>query len=76
MIFDDVQARLSTQNAYHFVGGCQVGEVIDEYARVLGFQNLRVVDSSSIPNIPSFAGPASSVYMLAEWVAELIINAE
>jgi choline dehydrogenase-like flavoprotein len=60
---------------YHFVGANAVGSVLDGDMRVRGFSNLRVVDSSAIPDIPRNAGPASSVYMLAEFMAERIIAA-
>lgn len=58
---------------YHFVGGCAVGSVLDGNLAVRGITGLRVVDSSAIPTIPDNSGPASSVYMLAEFAAERII---
>jgi choline dehydrogenase-like flavoprotein len=57
----------------HFVGACAVGRVLDANLKVKGFANLRVVDSSAIPEMPLWAGPASSVYMLAEHGASLLV---
>ena len=67
-------------NAQHFVAGCKVcagctDAVLDGELKVKGFNNLRVVDSSTIPDIPAFVGTASSVYMLATFMAEKIIVA-
>ena len=75
-----LQAAQATQNAYHFVAGCKVcrdcdDAVLDSELRVRGFRNLRVVDSSTIPDIPEYVGPASSVYMLATFMAEKVIRA-
>jgi choline dehydrogenase-like flavoprotein len=65
--------RATTANGYHFVAGCAVGSVLGADLKVKGFTNLRVVDKSSIPEMPRIAGPASSVYILAEYAAERII---
>lgn len=69
---DEVYIRATAGNAYHMVGGCAVGSVLEEDLRVKGFDNLRVVDSSSIPVMPPFSGPMSSVYVLAEQAAQLV----
>lgn len=58
--------------AGHMVGGCAVGEVLTDRLRVKGVRGLRVVDSSSLRNMPESAGPMSSTYMLAEFMAEVI----
>ena len=68
-----MQVRERTVNGNHFVGACAVGTVLDENLKVFGFDNLRVVDASAIPDMPPNAGPAASVYMLAEHVAERIV---
>jgi choline dehydrogenase-like flavoprotein len=62
-------------NGNHFVGACGVGRVLDADLKVIGFSNLRVVDASAIPEMPANSGPASSVYMLAEHVSDMIISA-
>lgn len=58
----------------HIVGGCPVGDVLTDELRVKGVESLRVVDASSIRTMPKSAGPAASVYMLAEYMADRIIE--
>lgn len=67
--------RGTSGNGNHFVGANEVGLVLEGDLKVIGFENLRVVDASAIPDIPLNSGPAGSVYMLAEHAAELIIFA-
>ena len=45
--------RASARGFFHPVGTCAIGSVVDERCRVLGFENLYVVDASAIPEIPS-----------------------
>jgi len=45
--------RASSRGFFHPVGTCAIGSVVDERCRVLGFENLYVVDASAIPEIPS-----------------------
>jgi choline dehydrogenase len=45
--------RASGRGFFHPVGTCGIGSVVDERCRVLGFENLYVVDASAIPEIPS-----------------------
>lgn len=49
--------------------------VVDSHARVYGVQGLRVVDASAFPFLPP-GHPQSTVYALAEKVADLIKNGE
>ena len=49
----------------HFVAGCALGEVVDGQFKVMGVEGLRVVDASVQPEMPPYAGPAATVYMLA-----------
>lgn len=56
----------------HFVGGCPVGEVLTDKLQVKGVEGLKVIDASSLRNIPTSAGPMSSVYMLAEYMSEVL----
>jgi choline dehydrogenase-like flavoprotein len=69
----NVQAREQTINSNHFVGSCGIGRVLDSDLRVIGFDNLKVVDASAIPDMPENSGPAGTTYMLAEYAAEMII---
>jgi choline dehydrogenase len=63
---------------YHFVGSCKMGidkmSVVDHELKVKGIQNLRVVDASVIPVIPS-ANTHTTVVMIGEKAADLIKNA-
>ncbi len=45
--------RASARGFFHPVGTCAIGSVVDERCRVLGFENLYVVDASAIPEIPA-----------------------
>jgi choline dehydrogenase len=45
--------RATARGFFHPVGTCAIGRVLDERCRVLGFENLYVVDASAIPEIPS-----------------------
>ncbi len=45
--------RATARGFFHPVGTCAIGRVVDERCRVLGFENLYVVDASAIPEIPS-----------------------
>jgi choline dehydrogenase-like flavoprotein len=45
--------RASARGFFHPVGTCAIGSVLDERCRVLGFENLYVVDASAIPEIPA-----------------------
>lgn len=69
-----MQVPVSARNAFQFVGACGIGRVVDGDFRVFGFDNLRVVDASAIPDIPQNAGPCATVYMLAEHASERIIE--
>jgi hypothetical protein len=60
-------------NGRHSVGPCGIGRVLDSDLRVIGFDNLKVVDASAIPDMPENSGPAGTTYMLAEYAAERII---
>jgi choline dehydrogenase len=60
--------RASARGFFHPVGTCAIGSVLDERCRVLGFENLYVVDASAIPEIPS-ANTNLTTVALAERVA-------
>lgn len=57
------------------VGGCPVGDVLTDSLHVRGVRGLRVVDASVFRNLPKSAGPLSSTYMLAEFMAKVIERA-
>jgi choline dehydrogenase len=68
-----MQVREQAMNALHFVGSCGIGRVLDSDLKVIGFDNLKVVDASAIPDMPENSGPVGTTYMLAEHAAERII---
>ncbi|OTA66822.1 GMC oxidoreductase [Hypoxylon sp. EC38] len=69
----DIKAAL-TQAAvtfHHVVGTCSLGKVLDQSFRVKGAKNLRVVDSSAVPRLPTCHLQAS-VYAIAEFAAGIL----
>ncbi|CRG83312.1 choline dehydrogenase and related flavoproteins [Talaromyces islandicus] len=64
---------------WHPAGTCKMGTeddsmaVINSKAQVLGVERLRVVDASSFPILPP-GHPQSTVYMLAEKIADEIVR--
>ncbi|KAL4871720.1 hypothetical protein BDV12DRAFT_18588 [Aspergillus spectabilis] len=64
---------------WHAAGTCAMGDssdlnaVVDSNAKVIGVQNLRVVDASIFPTLPP-GHPQSSCYMIAEKIADAIKN--
>ncbi|CAL8576587.1 hypothetical protein XPA_002462 [Xanthoria parietina] len=71
--------RNTTIPLYHAGGTCAMGRrndtraVVNAQARVYGVENLRVVDMSAVPFVPS-GHPQSTTYMLAEKIAENILR--
>lgn len=69
----DSENSLSS-GTYHPIGTCAMGKVVDSSLRVVGVDNLRVVDASVIPT-PITAHIQSTVYALAEQAADIIAAA-
>ena len=69
--------RSKAETAYHPCGTCKMGvddmAVVDENLKVKGIQNLRVVDASVMPEIPS-ANLNAPTLMIAEKASDLICN--
>jgi choline dehydrogenase len=63
--------RATARGFFHPVGTCAIGSVLDERCRVLGFENLYVVDASAIPEIPA-ANTNLTTIALAERAAEWV----
>ena len=67
-------ARERSNTAYHLVGSCRMApetdntSVVDNNLRVRGFKNLRVVDASVMPMIPS-SNVNAAVLAIAEKIA-------
>ncbi|KAI0558281.1 Glucose-methanol-choline oxidoreductase [Gracilaria domingensis] len=72
-VVDEEYVRQNANTGAHIVGGCAVGDVLTGELKVKGVNGLRVVDASAIPQMPRSAGPAASVYMLAEFMSDRII---
>ncbi|OBT49213.1 hypothetical protein VE00_00164 [Pseudogymnoascus sp. WSF 3629] len=71
----------SLQTVWHASSTCKMGPstdsmaVVDSHARVYGVKGLRVVDASAFPFLPP-GHPQSTVYALAEKIADLIKNGQ
>ncbi|KAB8288833.1 hypothetical protein EYC80_010736 [Monilinia laxa] len=71
--------RQSALTVYHTAATNAMGNasdpnaVVDSEAKVIGVQNLRVVDASAFPFLPP-GHPQSTVYAFAEKIADLILS--
>ena len=69
--------RSKADTAYHPCGTCKMGvdgmAVVDQNLKVNGIGNLRVIDASVIPEIPS-ANLNAPTLMIAEKGSEAILN--
>ncbi|MEV6343087.1 FAD-dependent oxidoreductase [Actinoplanes sp. NPDC051851] len=66
--------RATHQTVYHVSGTCAIGPVLDPGLRVHGVANLRVVDASVLPVVPS-VNPVITVMVVAERAADLLKKA-
>ena len=67
----ETHVRATARGFFHPVATCAIGRVLDQRCRVLGSENLYVVDASAIPEIPS-ANTNLTTIALAERAAEWI----
>jgi len=67
-------ARRAGQSVYHPTSTCAMGAVVDSELRVYGFEGLRVVDASVMPQITR-GNTNAPVTMIAERAADLIRGA-
>ncbi|XP_063920190.1 glucose dehydrogenase [FAD, quinone]-like isoform X2 [Zophobas morio] len=63
--------RHFTLTAYHPIGTCKMGEVVETDFKVKGTRKLYVVDGSILPDLPS-GNPNGAIMMMAERAAEII----
>jgi choline dehydrogenase len=59
------------ETVFHPASTCSMGAVVDERLRVKGVQNLRVVDASVMPAVPS-GNINAAVIAVAEKAADFI----
>jgi choline dehydrogenase-like flavoprotein len=64
-------ARRAGQSVYHPTSTCAMGAVVDSELRVYGFEGLRVVDASVMPEVTR-GNINAPVIMIAERAADLI----
>jgi choline dehydrogenase-like flavoprotein len=63
--------REAGDTVFHPVSTCSIGAVVDERLRVKGVQNLRVIDASVMPAVPS-GNINAAVIAVAEKGADLV----
>jgi len=66
--------RGTASSGLYTVAGAPVGPVLTPALGVRGVARLRVVDASAIPSIPASSALMASVYMLAEFAAERLVE--
>ncbi|CZR68556.1 related to choline dehydrogenase [Phialocephala subalpina] len=76
---DEIKDYIKNQAwGHHAAGTARMGSasdsgaVVDSHFRVLGISGLRIVDASIFPQMPGFF-PVSSVYMIGEKAADVIV---
>ena len=77
----DAWVKENVESAYHPAGTCKMGDpadptaVVDKDCKVLGLENLRVVDASVFPTLPN-GNINAPVIMVAEKISDVILGAE
>jgi len=72
-------ARQRSTTLYHLMGTCRMATetdptaVVDDQLRIHGLQNIRVIDASIMPSMPS-ANLNAAVMMIAEKGADMILS--
>lgn len=58
---------------WHYHGGCQVGSVVDQDYKVIGIDNLRVIDGSTFNYSPG-TNPQATVMMLGRYMGVRLLT--
>ena len=72
-------ARQRSTTLYHLMGTCRMGmatdttAVVDDQLRIHGLENIRVIDASIMPSMPS-ANLNAAVMMIAEKGADMVLG--
>ena len=72
-------ARQRSTTLYHLMGTCRMGvatdptTVVDDQLRIHGLENIRVIDASIMPSMPS-ANLNAAVMMIAEKGADMVLG--
>ena len=72
-------ARQRSTTLYHLMGTCRMGvatdttSVVDDQLRIHGLENIRVIDASIMPSMPS-ANLNAAVMMIAEKGADMVLG--
>jgi choline dehydrogenase len=67
----EAYVRATARGFFHPTGTCAMGAVVDQRARVYGYENLVVADASIMPTIPR-ANTNLTTAAIAEKIAEMI----
>ena len=62
------------ETVFHPASTCSIGKVVDEKLKVMGVENLRVIDASVMPAVPS-GNINAAVMAVAEKAADLMKTA-
>jgi choline dehydrogenase len=62
------------ETVFHPTSTCSIGKVVDEKLKVMGIENLRVIDASVMPAVPS-GNINAAVMAVAEKAADLMKTA-
>ncbi|XP_051137932.1 protein HOTHEAD-like [Andrographis paniculata] len=63
----------SVRTTWNYHGGCQVGRVVDRNYRVIGVDDLRVIDASTFDQSPG-TNPQATIMMLGRYMGEKILQ--
>ena len=75
----DAWVKQNVESAYHPAGSCKMGRaddslaVVDKNCKVIGIENLRVVDASVFPTLPN-GNINAPVIMVAEKVSDVVLG--